>query len=63
MPGMNGAEVAIEAMKAKPGLKLLFLTGFSDSAAIDRAVDGRAKVLKKPIGAEALLTAIEDLLE
>ena len=63
MPGMNGAELASEALKVQPGLKLLFLTGFSDSAAIDRAVDGRATVLKKPIGAEALLTAIEDLLD
>ena len=62
MPGMNGAQLAAHALELRPELKLLFLTGFSDSAAIDRAVDGRAHILKKPVSAAALKTAINELL-
>mgnify|MGYP002777013821 CR=1 FL=1 len=62
MPNMNGAEVASQALELRPGVKLLFLTGYADSEAIDQAVDGRAKVLKKPVTAAALTAAIEDML-
>ena len=62
MPGMNGAQLAAAALDQRPELKLLFLTGFSDSAAIDEAVDGRARIVKKPISAAALAAAIEEVL-
>jgi CheY-like chemotaxis protein/anti-sigma regulatory factor (Ser/Thr protein kinase) len=62
MPGMNGAQIAARALEQKPDLKLLFLTGFADSAAIDEAVEGRARILKKPVGAASLSAAIEELL-
>lgn len=62
MPGMNGAEVATRALDLQPGLKLLFITGYADSDAIDQAVDGRAEVLKKPVGAAALAEAIAAML-
>jgi signal transduction histidine kinase len=62
MPGMNGAELAAAASRLYPALKMLFLTGFSDSEAIDRAVDGQVQVLKKPVSAETLTAAIADLL-
>lgn len=63
MPGMNGAEVAVQALERNPGIKLLFLTGYSDSEAIDRAVQGRARVLKKPVSAASLHAAIEAMLD
>jgi signal transduction histidine kinase len=63
MPGMDGAEVASQALELKPDLKLLFLTGYADSEAIDRAVDGRARVLKKPVTAGTLRQAIEAMLD
>jgi CheY-like chemotaxis protein len=63
MPGMNGAEVAAQALELKPEVKLLFLSGYADSEAIDRAVDGRARVLRKPVGAAVLYAAIEAMLD
>ncbi len=63
MPGMNGAELAAEALALRPDLKLVFVTGYADSEAIDRAVAGRAQVLKKPVGAGDLFGAIEALLD
>jgi signal transduction histidine kinase len=62
MPGMNGAELAAQALDLEPKVKLLFLTGFSDSEAIDKAVDGRARVLKKPATAATLFAAVEEML-
>jgi signal transduction histidine kinase/CheY-like chemotaxis protein len=62
MPGMNGADVAAQALELKPAIKLLFLTGFADSEAIDKAVDGRARVLKKPASAATLFSALEEML-
>ncbi len=62
MPELNGAEVAKRALELRPNLKLLFLTGYADSAAIDRAVDGRAKVLRKPVSSAELAAAIEEML-
>ncbi|GLR47560.1 response regulator [Sphingomonas astaxanthinifaciens] len=63
MPGMNGAEVASHALGLRPGLRLLFLSGFSDSEAIDRAVKGRARVLRKPITADELARAVNELID
>jgi CheY-like chemotaxis protein len=62
MPGMTGADVARQALEHKPDLRLLFITGHSDSDAIDQAVAGNARVLKKPIGAADLATAVEQML-
>ncbi|UUR07154.1 ATP-binding protein [Sphingomonas glaciei] len=63
MPGMNGAQVAATALEMRPDVKLLFLTGYSDSEAIDRAVDGRVRILKKPVSAGALAAAIDALID
>lgn len=62
MPGMNGAQLAANVLDRMPDLQLLFLTGFADSEAIDAAVDGRARILKKPVSAAALAAAIEELM-
>lgn len=62
MPGMNGAELAFEARKLRPEVKLLFITGFADSEAIDRAVGGNARVLKKPVSSAQLAEAVRSLL-
>jgi signal transduction histidine kinase len=62
MPGMNGAEVASRALELRPDLRMLFLSGFADSEAIDRAVSGRARVLRKPISAADLAEAIDAMM-
>ncbi|NJC04728.1 signal transduction histidine kinase/CheY-like chemotaxis protein [Sphingomonas kaistensis] len=62
MPGMNGAQLAARVLEQHPDLKLLFLTGYADSDAIDKAVNGRARILKKPISAAALSASLDELL-
>jgi len=61
MPGMNGAEVARAVLDAAPEQKILFVTGYSNTAAIEAAA-GNVPVLRKPFRpaeiAEALAGAM-----
>jgi len=59
MPGLNGADVAIDALRLRPGQKLLFMTGFADTAALESAAPG-APVLRKPFSAAQLMAAVEE---
>ncbi|MCJ2126173.1 response regulator [Methylobacterium sp. J-077] len=49
MPGMNGAEAAIEIRKRWPGMPVLFVTGFADTTALTEAgASGSDSVVLKP---------------
>jgi CheY-like chemotaxis protein len=52
MPGMNGAEVARLAQKRQPGLPIVFVSGYSDTLAME-GIAG-AVVLRKPFDVESL---------
>ena len=53
----------LRAGLGRPDLKLLFLTGYADSEAIDRAVRGRARILKKPVSASSLAATIDSVID
>jgi CheY-like chemotaxis protein len=46
MPGMNGVEVARGAQTARPGLPVLFITGYADLSAL--AGTGEERIVQKP---------------
>ncbi|BAO90893.1 ATP-binding protein [Caballeronia cordobensis] len=46
MPFMNGADVARAAQKIRPGLPIVMVTGYSDTAALDGVAN--AQILRKP---------------
>ena len=49
MPGMNGAEVAIEIRKRWPVLPILFVTGYADTSALRHAgATGAESIVLKP---------------
>ena len=54
MPGMNGADVATHAAKIRPGLPIIFSTGYSNTTAIEAAAGSDAIVLRKPFMIETL---------
>ncbi|WP_343712886.1 response regulator [Inquilinus sp.] len=60
MPGMNGAELARHARQRRPGLPLLFVTGFIDRAALSGIAD--AQILGKPFGHDELARKIASVL-
>ena len=54
MPGMNGAEMARVVRTRRPDLPIIFASGYSETAAIERAVGKSATFLKKPFGVSDL---------
>ncbi|WPB59150.1 ATP-binding protein [Xylophilus sp. GOD-11R] len=60
MPGMNGAEVARRAQELHPGLPILFVSGYSDTVALDGIAD--AMVLRKPFNDDSLQRAVARIL-
>lgn len=62
MPGMNGAELAQAAQMKQPGLPVLIVSGYSNSAAVE-AVLGSARQLRKPFDMAELGAAVAEILQ
>ncbi len=61
MPGMNGADVAEAARRLNPGQKILFVTGYADTDAIEAAA-GDVPLLRKPFRASEIARAVRSAL-
>ncbi|MBW8785176.1 MAG: response regulator [Novosphingobium sp.] len=61
MPGMNGAEVARRAQLRRPNLPIIFVSGYSDTVALE-GVAG-AVVLRKPFDMKRLNLALHSVLD
>ena len=62
MPGMSGAEVAQRILADHPGQPILFVSGYSETEAINR-IAPRAPLLPKPFRADALAASVRGALE
>ena len=61
--GMNGRQVADAARVARPGLKVLFITGYAENAVLSHGhLDPGMHVLTKPFAMEALASRIKNLI-
>ena len=61
--GMNGRQVADAGRALRPGLRVLFITGYAENAAIgDGHLEPGMHVLTKPFALEALATRIRDIV-
>ncbi|HYF57076.1 MAG TPA: response regulator [Salinarimonas sp.] len=64
MPGMNGAEVAREARRRRPGLAILFVTGFADMAElIDVGQASEQQIVQKPFRDDELARKLREALD
>jgi PAS domain S-box-containing protein len=62
--GMNGRQVAERARELRPELKVLFITGYAENAALNHGHIGRGtRVLTKPFSVSELTARIDSLLE
>jgi len=61
MPGLNGAEVARIAQARNPGLPIVFVSGYSDTLALD-GVSG-AIVLRKPFDIQTLSRTVGAVID
>jgi PAS domain S-box-containing protein len=64
MPRMNGPELERQLTAARPGLKVLFTTGYTDSALSRYGMYERGKiVLLKPFAPEDFLRTVREILD
>ncbi len=61
--GLNGRQLADEARKRKPALKVLYATGYTRNAIIHQGrLDAEVELLTKPFTAEALARKVRQIL-
>jgi signal transduction histidine kinase/DNA-binding response OmpR family regulator len=64
MPEMSGRELAEVARKLRPGLKVLFTTGYTRNAIVHNGVlDSDTKLLSKPFSIEELAAKVREILD
>ena len=62
--GMNGRQLADAGRAVRPDLKVLFITGYAENAAIGNGhLESGMQVLTKPFAMEALAAKIRELIE
>ena len=62
VPGLVGDDFARRLTAARPGLRMLYLSGFLEDAA-DTTADARRPVLQKPFTVTALATRVREVLD
>jgi PAS domain S-box-containing protein len=64
LPGLNGRQIIDAARETRPGLKVLFMTGYAENATIAAGfLEPGMSMITKPFAMEALATRIREILE
>jgi len=64
MPGMNGRALADRAQQLRPGIRILFMTGYSQNAVVHHGrLDPGVHLIQKPLSETQLATRISELLD
>jgi DNA-binding NtrC family response regulator len=63
MPGMNGADLALQAAAARPGIRVLFMSGYTEGGVINRGmITPDTPFIQKPFTSAALSRKILEVL-
>ena len=64
MPGMSGRELAQRLAAHHPGMKVLFMSGYTDQVVVEQGmIEARAPFLQKPFSPEALRRKLREMLD
>ena len=64
MPDMNGRRLSEEALRRRPGLKVLYTTGYTRNAVVHNGVlDADVQLLSKPFSLDQLARKLRDALD
>jgi len=63
MPGMTGQELAGRLQQQRPGLRAIYMSGYSEHAAAEAAQSGSTlRLLTKPFSRSAILGMVREIL-
>ena len=64
LPGPNGRELASAALAQRPGLKVLFMTGYSRNAIVHQGrLDEGVQLIQKPLTQDSLAAKVRSVLD
>jgi CheY-like chemotaxis protein len=63
MPGMSGVELAVTARERRPGLPVVFVSGYTGDTSIAGSDDPATAFLAKPFDGDELLRAVRSTLD
>lgn len=64
MPGINGRALAEQLLRKRPGLRVLYMSGYTDTVMEgDGGSEREMRVLQKPFSEETLVRTIRDVLD
>jgi two-component system, cell cycle sensor histidine kinase and response regulator CckA len=64
MPRLNGRELALQLMQKRPGLKVLYMSGYTDSAIVNSGIlQKEVAFLQKPFTPTSLIEKVREVLE
>ena len=64
MPGINGRELGRRAQQIRPGLNILYMTGYSRNAVVHQGrLDEGVELLEKPISQAKLALRVREMLD
>jgi PAS domain S-box-containing protein len=64
LPGLNGRQLADAARELRPGLKVLFMTGYAENAVFGTGyLDSGMQMITKPFNPDALATRVREMFE
>jgi CheY-like chemotaxis protein len=64
LPGINGRDLAARMSEMQPGLKVIFMSGYTDNAVLKNSVaESTTPYLQKPFTLDALVTKVHETLE
>ena len=64
MPGMNGRELAAEAKRHHPKLRVVYMTGYSRNAIVHQGrLDPGVDLIQKPLASAQLAATIRNVLD
>ncbi|MHC5055235.1 MAG: PAS domain S-box protein [Planctomycetota bacterium] len=63
MPQMSGREVATRIVASRPGTKVIFMSGYTDSIEVRGVGEGDIPLIAKPFGEEDLARLVREVLD
>ena len=63
MPGMNGVDLARQAGAVRPGIRVLYMSGYTEGGVVDRGVlTSETPFIQKPFSSPALNRKVREAL-